>query len=79
MRVYGPVTCDETARKGEENSRFYLDKIPAKEKNRLGETRNESKSYINIVFKNNTGILKVLTEIIFSMQIDIDEILSKKL
>ena len=51
MRVYGPVTCDETARKGEENSRFYLDKIPAKEKNRLGETRNESKSYINIVFK----------------------------
>ncbi len=35
--------------------------------------------HINIVFKNNTWILKILTEIIFSMQIDIDEILSKKL
>lgn len=43
-------------------------------------TQDEELSYhINIVFKNTTGILKILTEIIFSMQIDIDEILSKKL
>lgn len=46
----------------------------------LDGTQDEELSYhINIVFKNTTGILKILTEIIFSMQIDIDEILSKKL
>ena len=65
MRVYGPVTCDETARKGEENSRFYLDKIPAKEKNRLGETRNESKSYINIVFKTILVVVYVMKRKIY--------------
>jgi GTP diphosphokinase / guanosine-3',5'-bis(diphosphate) 3'-diphosphatase len=34
--------------------------------------------FVNVVFKNETGILKILTEIIFSMEIDIDEINSKK-
>lgn len=44
-----------------------------------GNQDEELSYHINIVFKNTTGILKILTEIIFSMQIDIDEILSKKL
>ena len=39
----------------------------------------ESGYHVNVVFKNKTGILKTLTEIIFSMEIDIDEINSKKL
>lgn len=39
----------------------------------------ESGYHVNVVFKNKTGLLKILTEIIFSMEIDIDEINSKKL
>ena len=39
----------------------------------------ESGYHINVVFKNKPGILKILTEILFSMEIDIDEINSKKL
>ena len=34
--------------------------------------------FVNVVFQNETWILKRLTEIIFSMEIDIDEINSKK-
>ena len=39
----------------------------------------ESWYHLNVVFKNKSWILKNLTEIIFSMEIDIDEINSKKL
>lgn len=39
----------------------------------------ESGYHVNVVFKNKTWLLKILTEIIFSMEIDIDEINSKKL
>ncbi len=41
--------------------------------------KEESGYYVNVVFKNKIWILKILTEIIFSMEIHIDEINSKKL